>query len=64
MVYLHPTKENAMKMTVTLQLEVDAAGWSDDYGVEGASSIRGDVKSWLRTLVQESSDNIAKVVVK
>lgn len=50
-----------MKVRVVVTLDVDTAGWEQDYGVAGAAAIRQDVQAYVSSLLSESNENFQVV---
>ena len=42
-----------MKISITLTIDVDPDEWADNYGIE-KSEVREDVKTYVRTAVQQA----------
>ena len=42
-----------MKVKITLTVDIDAASWTLNYGVEGAAAIRADVIAYVENAVVE-----------
>lgn len=52
------TGKKTIPVKISLTVLVDTEGWAADYGIEGTTAIRKDVKSYVRNLLQEVSDNL------
>ena len=57
-----PRKGEAMKVRISLTVEVDAEGWDMDYGTgTSAKAVREDVQAWVVNTILQSNDNLTAV---
>ena len=53
-----------MRVSITLQLDVDTEGWEANYYVSGAAAIRESVKDYVAGAVQECNEDLTVVQYK
>lgn len=53
-----PETTKKIRVRMVLTLEVDAAGWTEDYGVEGTVGIRSDVKQYVATTMHDLNPSL------
>lgn len=56
-------KAKPIRVRMTLILDVDQESWTLDYGVEGRREIQGDVKEYIRTLMNDTSGGMEYITL-
>lgn len=47
-----------MQVTVTVRLDVDEEAWAVEYGVEGRTAVRADVKRYVQDAAEQHLDSM------